>query len=82
VVTVSFTNSGEHMDDQVFDLLMKRFDTLEAQNKTQLDLMQTHIEIDDKAHKILERHSAYFSVMSAGSIPILGWIAYKLGIKQ
>jgi len=69
------------MDEQVFDLLMKRFDTLEEQNKAQLTLMTGHIEKDESVHRIVERHSAYFSVVSAGSIPLLGWLAYKLGIK-
>jgi hypothetical protein len=69
------------MEDQVFKLLMSRFDTLEEQNKAQLEMMADHIKESAPIHKAVERHSAYFGVASFGMAPILGWLAYKLGIK-
>ena len=69
------------MEDQVFKLLMSRFDTIEEQNKVQLELMSDHIKDSAPVHKTVERHSAYFGVMSLGAAPIIGWLAYKLGLK-
>jgi hypothetical protein len=73
---------------QAFELLMARFDHLERQNDTQILLLakqneiQTvlinqHIEVDAKVHKVVERHSTYFSLGALG-IPVIGsYIANK-----
>ncbi|MGH9910323.1 MAG: hypothetical protein ACRD32_06745 [Nitrososphaerales archaeon] len=69
------------MDEQAFALLLSRFDTIEEQNRLQLELMQEHIKIDNKVHRVVERHSAYFRMIGLGVPAVTGWIAYKLGIK-
>lgn len=70
------------MDDQVFSLIMARFDTIEEQNAAQLVLLRKHITDDEKIHAIVERHSAYFGLVSAGVPTLLGWIGYKLGLPK
>ena len=70
------------MDNQVFSLLMARFDTLEAQNNAQIQLIQAHVEADEQVHKVVERHSAYFKLVGLGVPTFLGWIAYKLGLPK
>lgn len=48
------------MDNQVFDLLMKRFDTLEDQNesvKRTLEAREVKLDVaTDKLHKLIEDH--------------------------
>ncbi len=69
------------VNDQTFALLMARFDTLEEQNRLQLELMAKHVELDDKVHAVVERHSAYWKLVLMG-IPLVGGaIAAKLGWK-
>lgn len=70
------------MDDQIFEMLMKRFDTLEDQNKSQTAMLTIHAAKSEKVHKTVERHSAYFSILGLGVTPLLGWVAYKLGFKH
>jgi len=68
------------LTDQNFQFLMSRLDRIEAQNDQQLKLLGKHVEADDKVHKVVERHSTYFSVLALG-IPVgiaafmnkLGW---------
>ena len=67
---------------QNFEFLMKRFDRIEVQNDEQLKLLREHIENDVAVHKIVERHSTYFGILSLG-IPVgiaafmskMGWKA-------
>jgi hypothetical protein len=70
------------MSGQSFQLLLARFDTIEQQNAAQLLLMQTqnnsylkalsdHIVADSLVHKIVERHTTYFSIGALG-IPAIG----------
>jgi hypothetical protein len=59
------------VNDQTFDLIMARFDTLEHQNQTQLDLLEKHVEKDDAVHKVVERHAAYWKLFLVG-IPLAG----------
>ena len=66
------------MEDQVFKLLMQRFDTLELQNKAQIDLMSDHIEKDNATRIIVERHTTYFGLMSLGLAPLAAYIAGKI----
>jgi hypothetical protein len=69
------------MDPQTFTLLMARFDTIEAQNKQQLELMSDHITEDSKVHKVVERHTSYFKLLSLGLAPTAAYLATKLGLK-
>lgn len=78
-------SSGDLMKfdtDKAFQLLMARFDTLESQNAAQLLFMQNehnsflksladHSVADALVHKVVERHSTYFSVLLLG-IPVIG----------
>lgn len=50
--------------DQLFAMMMKRFDTVEAQNNKQLLLIEAHVKQDDETRAIVERHSTYFGFMS------------------
>jgi len=67
--------------EQNFSFLMKRFDRIEVQNDEQLKLLRTHIEQDEAVHKIVERHSTYFGILSLG-IPVgLAAFMHKMGWK-
>lgn len=79
---VSSTNFGELMEQNVFELFRDRFDAIEQQNADQLTLLREHIKESDAVSKVVERHSAYFGLMGLGMTPIIGWVAYKLGIKH
>jgi len=69
------------MNSQSFALLLARFDTIESQNKDQLELLEKHIEKYDKTAKVVERHSTYFSICLLG-IPVgFAALANKLGWK-
>jgi hypothetical protein len=70
-----------HMDPQAFALLMARFDTIEEQNKQQLDLIGKHITDDAKVHKVVERHTTYFKLLGFGIPAATSYIATKLGFK-
>lgn len=79
---VSFTSSGEDMDQETFNLFRDRFDAIEEQNRDQLTLLREHIKESDQMSKVVERHSAYFGLVGLGATPFIGWLAYKLGIKS
>jgi len=66
---------------QTFELLMKRFDTLEQQNHEQLVLLGKHVEEDSKVHTVVERHSTYFSILSLGIPAGIAYALSKMGIK-
>jgi helix-turn-helix protein len=67
--------------DQNFKFLMSRFDRIEHQNDEQLTLLRQHIEVDAVVHKVVERHSTYFSVLALG-IPVgITALMHKLGWK-
>lgn len=57
------------LTDQNFKFLIDRFDRIEQQNTDQLKLLAKHLEEDSKVHKIVERHSTYFGILSLG-IPV------------
>jgi len=67
--------------EQNFTFLMKRFDRIEVQNDEQLKLLRDHIEKDEKAHKILERHSTYFGILSLGIPVAIATLMNKMGFK-
>lgn len=69
------------LTDQVFTLLMQRFDKLDAQNKELKELIKAHAEEDAKIHKIVERHSVYFSALLLGLPTALSYLAVKAGLK-
>ena len=69
------------MNDQSFQLLMSRFDTIEKQNDDQLKALRTHVEADDKVHIVVERHSTYFGLLGLGIPAATAYIANKLGFK-
>jgi hypothetical protein len=69
------------MNDQTFTLLMARFDTLEEQNRMQLELMDKHVEKDDAVHSVVERHSAYWKLVLVGLPMVGGYLASKIGWK-
>ena len=67
--------------EQNFKFLIERFDRIEQQNTDQIKLMQAHIEKDDAVHKIVERHSTYFGIISLG-IPVgIASFMHKMGWK-
>jgi hypothetical protein len=68
---------------QTFILMMARFDTLEKQNKEQLDFLQKHIELDNKVHDVVLKHTSYWNTVKwfvgpAGGLSILGAIIVYL----
>jgi len=67
------------MDPQAFALLMARFDTIEQQNKEQLELIAQHVKDDADVKTVVERHSTYFSILSLGGAPLLTYLGHKLG---
>jgi tetrahydromethanopterin S-methyltransferase subunit F len=67
--------------EQVFELLLKRFDTIEAQNNRQLELIEKHVNDDVKTREIVDRHTTYFGLMSVGIAPLAAYIATKMGWK-
>jgi hypothetical protein len=69
------------MDDITANLIRDRLARIEQQNDEQLALLNRHIELDEAAHKVLERHSTYFRILGFGAPAIVGYIATKLGIK-
>jgi hypothetical protein len=69
------------VNDQTFDLIMARFDTIEGQNVEQLRLQAAHIKDDNKVHRIVERHSAYFGILSFGIPAAMAYVGTKLGVK-
>jgi hypothetical protein len=67
--------------EQNFKFLMARFDNIEQQNGEQLTLLRAHIEKDEAVHKIVERHSTYFGILSLG-IPVgIASFMHKMGWK-
>lgn len=69
------------MDNDTLTLIRDRLSRIEAQNDEQLALLRDHIEIDAKAHAVVERHSTYFSVLGITIPVIVTYIATKLGLK-
>ena len=69
----------DQVNPQTWELLMDRFDTLEGQNKEQLDLLRAHITDDAKVHKIVDRHSTYFKAASICLAPVVAFIGQKIG---
>lgn len=67
--------------EQTFELLMKRFDTIEAQNKELLDLQRDHNQKDDVVHKVVERHSVYWMLTGTTLGGSIGILLAKLGLK-
>ena len=67
------------MDNQTFQLLLTHLEEIKDQNKAQLELMNAHIKDDGKVHKVVERHSVYFSIMSLGIPGIVAYFSKKLG---
>lgn len=67
------------MEQQAFELLLARFDTVERQNEEQLRLIQKHVKEDAETKTVVDRHSTYFALLSLGSAPLLTYLAHKLG---
>jgi hypothetical protein len=69
--------------DQVFKLIMQRFDTLEEQHKTRFDslesLLKNHVEKDAAYYTTVDRHSTYFAIISLGIAPAVAYFTHKLG---
>jgi hypothetical protein len=57
------------VSDQNFKFLMSRFDRIERQNDEQLKLLGKHVEDDELVHKVVERHTTYFGLLTLG-IPV------------
>lgn len=79
------------MNDQTFDLLMvhlkeikeqnvTQIRLLEKQNEQQLALITAHISEDQKVHRVVDRHSIYFSLFSLGVPTVIAYISKKLGL--
>lgn len=69
------------INQQTFDLLMSRFDTLERQNAEQIRLLDTHVSADTKVATTVTQHATYFKalfgVLTLGLTVIIGAIAKK-----
>lgn len=68
------------MEEQVFSLLTDRLIRIEKQNDEQLALMRAHIEKDEKVHRVVDRHSVYFSIFSLGIPALVGYVSKKVGL--
>jgi len=66
-------------DEQVFTLLMARFDTIEEQNDAQLALLNEHIKVDNAVHAVVVQHSTYWSIMRWSLAAIGGLVTSILG---
>lgn len=67
------------MDDQVFELLMKRFDTLEEQGLKTQSLLAKHVDDDEKVHRTVERHAIYWSILLLGIPSTMTYVSKKMG---
>ena len=68
------------MNDQAFTLLMKELEEIKTQNRDTHALLQQHISEDMRAHRVVERHSVYFSILGLGVPAALAYVSKKLGI--
>lgn len=69
------------MDSDTWALLLKQLDRIEKQNDDQLSLLHKHLDDDEKVHKVVERHSVYFSILGLGIPSLVALLAKKFGIK-
>ena len=69
------------VDERTWELLMKRFDTIEAQNREQLDLLASHVTDDSKVAKAVAQHGVYFKILGGGAGTVLAILAAKMGWK-
>lgn len=53
------------MDPIAFELLMDRFDRVDADNKAIQKSIEEHIDADDLIHKIVDKHSTYWTLALA-----------------
>lgn len=68
------TGETDMMNEQAFELLMRRFDRIE-------ELLSQHVEEDKQFYKEVERHSIYWKA-AAASLPVVGaYLLAKLGWK-
>jgi hypothetical protein len=68
------------MDHTTEQLLLARLTRIEKQNDEQLDYLRIHIEQDNAVHRVVDRHSVYFSIFSLGIPTGLAYLAKKLGM--
>jgi hypothetical protein len=68
------------MNDQAFALLMAELAEIKTQNRATHELLEKHITEDMKAHRVVERHSVYFSLLGLGVPTVLAYITKKLGL--
>lgn len=68
------------MNEQAFALLMAELAEIKTQNRDTHELLQTHISEDMNAHRVVERHSVYFSLLGLGIPTALAYITKKLGL--
>lgn len=70
------------MDDQAFDLLMLELKDLKKGQGELRELMEEHNKLDMTVHKIVDRHSTYFSIISpfalASVAVVVAWVKEKL----
>lgn len=67
--------------DHTFDLIMKRFDKVDEDNKTINDGLTVHINDDAARHavmtKTLDQHKTYWGLSwKVASIGLVGWVAW------
>lgn len=83
--------TGSNMNDQAFQLLRDDLAEIKSQNTAQLALMQSqniallerladHEREDRKVHRVVDRHSVYFSFFSLGIPTAVAYITKKLGL--
>ena len=50
-------------EDHTFDLIMKRFDKVDADNAAIVKSVADHIEKDNGVYKTVEKHSTYWGLL-------------------
>ena len=69
-------------DDQVFKLIMERFDRVDYDNTDIKTSLTKHIEEDEKVYKVVEKHTTYWTlilyIIGALFVSVVGTVAASL----
>jgi hypothetical protein len=65
--------------NQTFELLMARFDTVDADNLRIENSFKSHIEQSDKVNAVVSRHSTFWGIFAYGLLGVGGLIASAVG---
>ncbi|MGL5935951.1 MAG: hypothetical protein ACRCZI_10060 [Cetobacterium sp.] len=69
------------MDELTQTLLMTALEDIKKQNQAQIDLLHAHMKDDSAVKAVVERHSTYFKLIGVGLMPVVAYVASKLGLK-